>query len=139
MDDSKTKKRVLLVDDNISARNMLRDLFHTYTNSISVLESSNGIQALELLDENDVDLIITDEVMPRMSGVTFFSKAREKGITCPFIIITGLKAREVDLPHSLSDNNKGPVVVEKPFKINELLKTVSELLGYKEAIKVVVG
>ena len=63
---SKDKPVMLIVDDN---EEMLNFLSGNFSNQYSILTAEDGIEALEKLKENDVTLIVSDWMMPRMDGV----------------------------------------------------------------------
>jgi chemosensory pili system protein ChpA (sensor histidine kinase/response regulator) len=81
-------RRVLIVDDSLSVRKYL-SAFLT-TRNLKVYSASNGGEALKMLEENEVDLIITDLEMPIMHGYELVSRIRAssqwKGI--PIIVLT---------------------------------------------------
>lgn len=67
--------KVLLADDSKTARYQMRGLLERY--KFNVLEATNGLEALKLLDENpDVLLVITDYNMPKLDGFEFTKKIR---------------------------------------------------------------
>jgi PAS domain S-box-containing protein len=79
--------RILAVDDDalvlFNTTAMLEELGHT------VLEADSGPAALELLRQKPVDLLITDQVMPRMTGVQLLDVVRTEWPELPVILATG--------------------------------------------------
>ncbi|NLK62265.1 MAG: response regulator [Fusobacteria bacterium] len=69
-------KTVFLVDDMDFSRNILRRILEKIGYTV-IGEASDGIEALESLEEINVDIVITDIVMPFMNGVEFLRKFRE--------------------------------------------------------------
>lgn len=65
---NKKKTKVLLVDDQTVVRGVLRAYMETIL-QCSVSEAANGLEAVKLLVSTDFDLIITDLVMPEMTGL----------------------------------------------------------------------
>lgn len=116
-------KRVLLVDDNIGARDLLLDVLAPV--GVEVTQASNGQQALDFFVSQEFDLVITDEVMPRLSGSKLFEMIREKGFQTPVVILTGLRAREIT---ASSQKTPAPVVIEKPFKLKAFLTVIHEAM-----------
>jgi two-component system chemotaxis response regulator CheY len=120
------KKSVLIVDDsklvldiNSFAVNMAG--FRTYT-------AINGIEALEVLSNNSIDLVLTDVNMPGMDGFTFIKKVREqkKFSETPIIIVTTEK--------EASDKKKGfdagaNVYLIKPLNTDETIMHINLLIG----------
>jgi DNA-binding NtrC family response regulator len=78
---------ILIVDDEPSVRGtlagFLADLGH------EVLEAGDGREALEVLPNNRVDLVLTDLMMPRMDGISLLGRLREEGYHMPVVIVTG--------------------------------------------------
>lgn len=68
MENKANKPTVLVVDDN---PNMLSFVVRQLENSYIVLTATNGVEALEALDINEVTLIVSDVVMPRMDGLNY--------------------------------------------------------------------
>lgn len=64
-------KNILLVDDNLDAIKLLRRFLASANRGYRVLQATNGLQALEILEKNPVDLILMDIVMPEMDGIQF--------------------------------------------------------------------
>ena len=85
------KKSILVVEDEIKIRFLLRDYLRADYN---VFEAENGFEALELFKKHSIDLIILDIMMPVMDGFTTLEKIREVS-TIPVIMLTA-KAEEQD-------------------------------------------
>jgi CheY-like chemotaxis protein len=81
------KLRVLAVDDDrlvlFNTTAMLEDLGH------EVVEASSGDEALTLLEKSPFDLVITDQAMPRMTGLQLLEIMQERFPTTPVILATG--------------------------------------------------
>src|SRR5690606_5313751 len=97
----RTGLKVIAVDDDalvlLNTAMMLEDLGHV------VLEATSGEQALQLLAENpDVDLVITDQAMPRMTGLELAAAIGETRPSMPIILASGYadieEARQLKLP-----------------------------------------
>jgi CheY-like chemotaxis protein len=82
---------ILLVDDNEDYLMLMKDIL--YANGYSVTTAGDGVEACEVLDTNDIDLIISDIKMPRLDGIKLHAFAREtdKYKETPFIFISGYK------------------------------------------------
>ncbi|WP_404448607.1 response regulator transcription factor [Sutcliffiella horikoshii] len=114
--------QVLVVDDEADMREML----HIYLNkeSYRVLHAENGEEALDLLYDHEVDLIILDVMMPVMDGFTACKKIREKYMM-PILMLTA-KSDEWDRVRGLKLGADDYVM--KPFSPKELLARVEALL-----------
>ena len=95
----------------------------------TVIKAYDGYEALDLLENNQVDLMIVDVMMPRMDGITMTVKLREK-YDFPVIILSA-KTEEVDKIMGL--NIGADDYISKPFTPMELLARVnSQLRRYRK-------
>jgi CheY-like chemotaxis protein len=80
---------ILVVEDDAIVRKALADSLELL--NYQVLEVSNGQEALELLDQRqeEIALVLSDVVMPRMSGTALLHALRERGLTVPVVMLTG--------------------------------------------------
>jgi PAS domain S-box-containing protein len=116
---------VLLVDDQAGLRTLLSEVLRK--TGYSVLTASNGRDALRLADEHhgQIDLVITDMVMPRMGGrelATALAASRPK---TRILCMSGYTDRAGDISQVLAAGN---AFIEKPFSTESLLVKVRELL-----------
>ncbi|TYS67459.1 response regulator transcription factor [Sutcliffiella horikoshii] len=114
--------QVLVVDDEADMREML-DMYLQKEN-YQVLHAENGEEALDLLYDHEVDLIILDVMMPVMDGFTACKKIREKYMI-PILMLTA-KSDEWDKVRGLKLGADDYVM--KPFSPKELLARVEALL-----------
>jgi signal transduction histidine kinase/ActR/RegA family two-component response regulator len=117
---------VLLVED----RDMCRMLTRTMLESIGyrVLEASSGMDAMKVVSERSgsVDLILTDVVMPGMSGPDMVIKLREQGLGSKVVYMSGY-ADGVLAEHGLDDASM--VLLSKPFMLSQLAQAVRDALA----------
>jgi two-component system OmpR family response regulator len=114
--------QVLVVDDEADMREMLDMYLHK--ENYQVLHAENGEEALDLLYDQEVDLIILDVMMPVMDGFTACKKIREKYMM-PILMLTA-KSDEWDKVRGLKLGADDYVM--KPFSPKELLARVEALL-----------
>lgn len=105
----------------------LRELYCTVLRSegFSAACASDGAQALEMLERENFDLLITDVLMPRLGGNELVRRLREAGYTLPVLMITALGAPEDK--HS-GFRAGGDDYMVKPVDINEMVWRVRALL-----------
>jgi two-component system chemotaxis response regulator CheY len=117
-------KKVLVVEDDPSYVNLIKDVFSNQ--SIRVVSASNGAKALELLEANPVDLIISDIEMPVMDGLTFHSRVRESNRfrKIPFAFLTG--TTDPIVIKSIHDRPNTRLLFKSNL-VNDLLNLVAEL------------
>ncbi|MCB0281303.1 MAG: sigma-54-dependent Fis family transcriptional regulator [Calditrichae bacterium] len=106
---------ILIVDDQQEILNSLRRIFQREYN---VLTASDGNEGLQLLQQNQVKVILSDQRMPGMDGVTFLKKANEIQSQAVRIMITGY----ADIEASINAVNEAKIYqyVSKPFEPDEL-------------------
>ncbi|MFE4570279.1 response regulator transcription factor [Paenibacillus chitinolyticus] len=118
---------ILLVDDETEITNLLE--IYLKNEGYRLLKASDGAEALELLNENEVDLIILDVMMPRMDGIEACMKIREEK-HMPIIMLSA-KSQEIDKITGLSIGADDYVI--KPFSPLEMLARVkSQLRRYRQ-------
>jgi PAS domain S-box-containing protein len=120
-------RRVLLVDDNPTSRNILQ--FHLQRWGLHVHEAESGAQALAILRSNQpFDLCVMDVQMQGMSGLDAAAQWRTKAprSRLPFVFLTSV-ARS-NLRHQL-ESLGGNRVINKPAKPALLLEAIQDLLG----------
>jgi DNA-binding response OmpR family regulator len=119
--------RILVVDDDINIREMLKECLERA--EYEVLVASDGKAGLELQSANPVDLIITDIVMPEKDGLETIMEFRRRFPSVKRIAISGggrIKANEyLNIVKELGATR----TFSKPFELKELLASVRELLG----------
>jgi DNA-binding response OmpR family regulator len=109
---------VLIVEDDEALRDMYAELLEHAGHDVHM--AADGREALEMLT-NDLDLIVTDLNMPRLSGADFIAALRESSYytVIPVLVIT---AR----PQALPDHLQGPwtSVIRKPFQLDQFTRFV---------------
>ncbi|MEG0371508.1 MAG: response regulator transcription factor [Clostridium sp.] len=116
------KHKVLIVDDEKE----IRDAIDIYLRGegIETFKAENGLEALEVLSENDINLIILDIMMPKMDGIKTCMKIREDK-SIPIIMIS---AKGEDTDKILGLNIGADDYVTKPFNPLELIARVKSQL-----------
>lgn len=135
MGTSKSNNRptfILLVDDEVSILESISD-FLTYHNYVVTL-ASNGKQALEAMQHQVPDLIVSDIMMPDMDGYAFFKAVRrnQEWATIPFIFLTARGQRK-DVRHGLGLGVDD--YLAKPFEPEELLGAIQARLKRMQEIQ----
>ncbi|MEF2246726.1 response regulator [Paenibacillus sp. IITD108] len=81
---------ILIVDDQKHIRDGLQAMLHQFPLKLdSIYSAVNGIEALEILHQQSIQLVITDIKMPDMDGLELMARTKEEGITVDFLIISG--------------------------------------------------
>jgi len=123
-------KRILVVDDYLPTRNLIVDTL-SQSSQYQITEAENGKEALRLFEENNFDLVISDIMMPGMSGMDLLHMIRERNPAATVIMITGNPTTDL----TVNAIKKGAVdFLTKPFDIDELLYKVDIHLRQKEML-----
>ena len=83
---------ILLVEDEPITRNAFADALRM--EGEEVIQAADGIQALSLLDKSHVDLVITDLVMPKLTGFDLVGQIRSKWPHIPLLLISAFMSQE---------------------------------------------
>jgi CheY-like chemotaxis protein/c-di-GMP-binding flagellar brake protein YcgR len=114
---------ILVVEDDDDIRDVLVEILQEL--GYRTLAASDGLEALKTLERFNVDLVISDLMMPNMNGWRLVSALRERSIKVPVIIITGYMAQE---GLELLSNHDIAGYIEKPVDLNELAHMVQGAL-----------
>ncbi|MFL5530921.1 MAG: ATP-binding protein [Gemmatimonadales bacterium] len=119
---------ILLVEDEASVRSTVRRLLERH--EYRVLEATNGQDALALITarHGEVDLILSDMVMPGMGGAELATRVRALVPTLPVLLMTGYTEE------ALARNGDRPLdqeIIEKPFTLQIVLEKVRTALARK--------
>jgi len=119
-------KTILVVDDDIRNIFVIASALETY--EAQILEAMNGQQAIDMLREEDIDLILMDSVMPEMNGLDAMRIIRQDEDLkhYPIVAITG-KAQEEDKQECFDAGANGYIV--KPVDYDQLVYTVCKWIG----------
>jgi len=93
----KDRRHVLIIDDQSTGRTILETIIMQVTDNIEVVAFAEPESALKWLDNHDVDLIVTDYLMPGMNGIDVIKNVRKKPHceTVPIMMITVVSEKEV--------------------------------------------
>jgi len=79
---------VLLVDDHDGVRAVLAHLLAQLCPTATIAEAAHGAEALSLVAQHNLDLIITDHQMPIMSGLQLVRSLRAQGMRMPIVVLS---------------------------------------------------
>ncbi|MBI3048026.1 MAG: response regulator [Acidobacteria bacterium] len=113
----------MVVEDDASVLSIVRRALAA--RGLSVLEASNGADALEVLASHAADLLITDAIMPRMGGVELARHIRSAGNNRPIPLVSGYATGVIEAMKTLD----GPIrFLEKPLSPTQVFDAVADLL-----------
>jgi DNA-binding NtrC family response regulator len=116
-----TKPKILFLDDEERIVNLLRIMFRS---THEVLTATNGHEALKLIAQHQVHVVISDQRMPEMTGIEFLSQVRERSPGTMRILLTGYS----DLTAIVGSVNDGEVFrfINKPWDQDEIKAIVAD-------------
>lgn len=116
---------ILVVEDEAPIRRAAKRVLERFGYHVTVV--ANGEEALEALEHArpDVDLVVCDVVMPKMSGTELRQAMLESGIHKKFILMSGYSERDVKTNAGMED---AVPFLQKPWTPNELLALVRDVL-----------
>ena len=121
--------RILVVEDDAELRELFRQVLGK--NGYQAVGAADGVQALDALDNDYYDLIISDVMMPVMDGYELVRQLREAGITIPVLMITAKDGFDDMRTGFLSGTDDYMV---KPVNVNEMVLRVGALLRRAQMI-----
>jgi signal transduction histidine kinase/DNA-binding NarL/FixJ family response regulator/streptogramin lyase len=125
------KKRLLVVEDNADIRSYIRSILH---GEYQIEEAENGKVGLEMLAMHDIDLIISDLMMPVMDGIEMCKKVKSAIETnhIPIIMLTA----KSDIENRIEGLSLGAdSYITKPFHPQHLMVRVAKLIEMRELLK----
>ncbi|HSI49021.1 MAG TPA: HD domain-containing phosphohydrolase [Ideonella sp.] len=119
---------LMLVDDEASVLSALRRLFRTQ--GYRILQATSGADGLALLQQETVDLVISDMRMPEMDGAQFLERVRSQSPGTVRILLTGY----ADISATIAAINCGEIhrYIAKPWDDQDLLLVVREALTRRD-------
>jgi CheY-like chemotaxis protein len=117
------KKTILLIEDDQAVLSMLLKNLEYF--GYEVIQAVDGMEGLKKLETSQYDLVITDIVMPYVSGLGVVSALKKKRPHVPVIAITGYGKE----PETAALEKKADLVLAKPVKISFLKEQIARLLG----------
>lgn len=129
-------KKILIAEDDIDINNLIKDILKK--EKYDVISAYSGTEALLAIEENNIDLILLDLMLPELSGEAIINKIKD----VPIIVISAKISPEDKVNALLNGAND---YLTKPFNTNELLARIKvqlrinkndkgEFLSYKDMI-----
>lgn len=123
------ERKILIVEDEVSLRNALRDKF---TNQgFYVIEAKDGEEGLSIALENKPQMILLDIIMPKMDGMIMLKKLRQEndwGKSVPVILLSNLGADDEKMMMEIEKDNFVDYLVKSNWSLSDVVKRVTEKL-----------
>ncbi|GAB3427217.1 two-component regulator propeller domain-containing protein [Niabella aquatica] len=125
------KPVILLVEDNKEILTYLNKELHT---KYTVLKATNGADALDIIDSNNVQLVVTDIMMPIMDGIALCKRIKSdiQYSHIPVVFLTAKNALDAKI-HGLEIG--ADAYIEKPFSLEYLLAQIKNIVNNRKIIK----
>ncbi|MCS6894401.1 MAG: sigma-54 dependent transcriptional regulator, partial [Deltaproteobacteria bacterium] len=120
-------RSILFVEDDETLRESVADYLRM---RFRVFEAADGMSALSVLSSNpEIELIISDQRLPKLDGLALLDKLRQRGEQIPFIMITafGSVQSAVEAMRLGADD-----FIQKPFSVNELDRAIEKVFQFKD-------
>lgn len=123
---------ILLAEDNKDVALYIRSLFPK--DQYNIIQASNGEKALEIINKQIPDIVISDIIMPKKNGIELCENIKSSPLLnhIPVILVTA-KNSETDLIEGLKSG--ADYYLKKPFYPEELLTLVKNLMGTRQVLK----
>ena len=119
---TKQQKKLLVIEDDQGVLDTIaKHLSHA---GYAVVTAADGMEGLKKIKADSYDLVITDIVMPYVSGTGVVTSLKETNPTIPVIAITGFGPES----EAVAAEKKADLVLSKPVKMSKLKKHIAELL-----------
>ena len=120
-------KKVMVVDDSSVMRQIIKNnLKQLGFDQSNLLDAEDGQEALKKINEDEVDLVISDWNMPRMTGIDFLKAVRSDGSLkeLPFLMVTSEADKEKIMEAVQAGVNQ---YIVKPFNATQLEEKIREI------------
>ncbi len=116
--------KILIADDDTVFLNLLITALEEYSDEFTVLGAEDGKEAIDILEDNNISLVVTDIVMPEVDGLALLAHINEHYPAIPCFVMTAYETPDVinRLPKDILH------FIKKPFKANKLGNMISNAL-----------
>lgn len=116
------KKKVLLIEDEVVIRQHLKEFIES--DEVFVVESGNGLEAIEMIRKGGIDFVITDVSLPGIAGDEMLRRLVAEGNSTPIALMSG----QLHLTKRSAKALGAVGYFEKPMEILEIPEFVSQYL-----------
>jgi signal transduction histidine kinase/ActR/RegA family two-component response regulator len=125
----KRRARILVVEDEDEVRQLLSDILASEGHEVE--SAANGSEGIEVFSHNTFDLVFSDLGMPDMSGWEVADEIKRINNKAPVILVTGWN---VEINNSEKRTDSVDKIIQKPFEVKQVLRTVQEVMEHKEQV-----
>lgn len=129
-----SQQTILYVEDEAELRQLISEILREH--DFEVIEAENGQDAIDIFKQrkDEIKLVATDMVMPKMTGMQLFSQLRSMNEELPFVFISGYSKQEISNEGLMPEKTR---FITKPCSYDQLIRDITELLeeNYSEHSK----
>lgn len=120
------KTKVLFVEDDVVLRNNYVEILELF--NFSVVPAEDGLEAIEILQNQEIDVIVSDIRMPRMNGLVFLKNVRSNvnWVNIPFILLSA-HAENADYENGI--NSGANEYLTKPIRGKDLVNAIQNVIA----------
>lgn len=120
------KTKVLVVDDNKSLVEMIKEYFNEHPDITISLEAYDGAEGIRLIEkkQEEYDIVLLDLIMPNKDGIAVLEYMKEKSIDKKVIVLTSYNTQ--DMIRKVSELGVNYFIL-KPFELEDLEKRITEV------------
>lgn len=118
-------KNILVVDDNQPFLNLIKKIFEKYSAKYTLVTTTSGSKALELLNNHYFSVVMTDLQMPNMDGYTLLEKIKKSYPDIPVIVITAFDKPKTNI---VVKKTGASAYFTKPLVIDDLIVCIENLI-----------
>ncbi|MBC7533414.1 MAG: response regulator [Oligoflexus sp.] len=119
------KLSVLIVDDLIDTQELLA--VYAKMNGFQAYTAFDGVEALDLMENESIDIVISDLFMPKLSGLSFLREVRKRGWKTPFVFATAYADKDSTIQ---AFSNGAYDYMLKPVKAEDFAKMLGQVSSY---------
>ena len=129
--DTKQKSLILIIDDETEIRNLLHDILSPF---YGIIEAADGNEGIEQLKHHRPDLIISDIIMPNMSGVELLNEIKKSRLTSHIPVV--FLSSKATMDDQIANYERGlEFFIAKPFNPKLLLSVINQIIINRGSLK----
>lgn len=116
--------KILVVDDSAFARKGTVKLITKVLGEVDIIQASGGLEAIEILKNEKLDMVFLDLTMPEISGIDVLEKVQPENLSCHIIVVTA------DIQHKTKERviELGACcMINKPLDEEKLVSVLNDL------------
>lgn len=129
--ESKDKPLILIIDDETEIRNLLKDILVPY---YQIIEAADGNEGIEQLKHHRPELIVSDIIMPNMTGIEFLNEIKNSRLTSHIPVV--FLSSKATMDEQIANYERGlEFFIAKPFNPKLLLSVINQIINNRGSLK----